>query len=151
MAGTINPAAPHHLPPFITAPGDTDVLFVVIVITLLVAILLIGNFYFKLHALPEHMAHRSQSTQFQVVGILALLALFTHNNLFWVAALLIAAFEVPDFTTPLNAISGAINDLSAKIERMGGRTEPAPAATATNEGEAPPAAPEPPGQPGHGE
>ena len=130
MAGTINPVAPHHLPPFITAPGDTDVLFVVIVITLLVAILLIGNFYFKLHALPEHMAHRSQSTQFQVVGILALLALFTHNNLFWVAALLIAAFEVPDFTTPLNAISAAINELSARIERIGGSAGPAPAGTA---------------------
>jgi hypothetical protein len=43
-----------------------------------------------------------------VVEILALLALFTHNNLFWVAAILIAAFRVPDFLTPLNSIAESL-------------------------------------------
>jgi hypothetical protein len=28
MAESLHPAAPHHLPSFITAPGDTDVLMV---------------------------------------------------------------------------------------------------------------------------
>jgi hypothetical protein len=119
MAGTLHETAPHHLPPFITPPGETDTLFVFIVVSIIVVVLLIGNFYFKLHALPEKMAHGSQSTQFQLVGILALLALFTHNNLFWIAALLIAALKLPDYSTPLNAIAEAVAGLSARGDRLG--------------------------------
>ena len=37
MAELLNPAAPHHLPAFITAPGETDVLMVVMGFILLLA------------------------------------------------------------------------------------------------------------------
>ncbi len=80
----IHPAAPHHLPAFITAPGDTDVLMVGVGIFLIVAILAVGNFYLHLHSLPERMAHKSQKFQFEIVAVLGLLSLFTHNHLFWV-------------------------------------------------------------------
>lgn len=38
MAESLRPAAVDHLPIFITAPGDTDVLFVVMVVFLLLVI-----------------------------------------------------------------------------------------------------------------
>ena len=105
MTAKLNSAAPGTLPPFITEPGETDFLLVIIGCGLIALLVTIGVLYFRLHALPEHMAHRSQSTQMQLVGVLGLLALFTHNNLFWVAALLIAALRIPDVVTPLRSLA----------------------------------------------
>ena len=85
-----HPLAPHHLPGFITAPGETDVLMVVMGIFLIVAVLVVGNFYLRLHTLPERMAHKSQKLQFEIVAVLGLLALFTHIHMFWIAGLLLA-------------------------------------------------------------
>jgi hypothetical protein len=79
---SIHPSAPHDLPSFITAPGDTDVLMVVVGIMLIGAVLAVGNFYLHLHTMPERMAHKSQKLQFEIVAVLGLLALFTHNQLF---------------------------------------------------------------------
>ena len=104
MSEPLHPAAPHHLPAFITAPGDTDVLMVVVGIFLLVAVLAVGNIYLHLHTLPERMAHKSQKLQFEIVAVLGLLALFTHNHLFWVIGLFLAMVDLPDFGTPLRRI-----------------------------------------------
>jgi hypothetical protein len=112
LSDSIHPAAPHHLPPFITAPGDTDVLMVVIGIFLLVAVLAVGNFYLHLHSLPERMAHKSQKFQFEVVAVLCLLALFTHNHLFWVIGLFLAMIDLPDFSTPLRRIAGSVEKMA---------------------------------------
>ena len=57
MSESIHPSAPHHLPSFITAPDNTDVLMVVVGIFLIGAVLAVGNFYLHLHSLPERMAH----------------------------------------------------------------------------------------------
>ena len=72
------------------------------------------------------MAHKSNLVQFQFIAVLSLLALFTHNNIFWVAALLIALVKIPDFSTPLNAIADS-------VERMANAAvaEPKPDATAS--------------------
>jgi hypothetical protein len=112
LSEPLHPAAPHHLPSFITAPGDTDVLMIVVGIILLVAILFIGNLYLKIHSLPERMAHKSQKLQFEIVAVLCLLALFTHNHLFWVIALLLALVDLPDFSTPLRSIAGSVRKIS---------------------------------------
>lgn len=136
MAEPLHPAATHHLPFFITAPGETDLLFVSTAIFVLLAVIGIGVFYFKLHALPEHMAHRGQKVQMEIVAVLALIALFTHNHLFWIAGLLLALIPLPDFTTPLTSIASS-------LERMAGG--PAPDAPATPPmAEAPPARKSPP-------
>jgi hypothetical protein len=82
VSETLHPSAPHDLPGFITAPGDTDILMVVVGIVLIAAVLGVGNLYLHLHTLPERMAHRSQKLQFEIVAVLGLLALFTHNHLF---------------------------------------------------------------------
>jgi hypothetical protein len=104
--------APHHLPGFITAPGDTDVWMVVMGVFLIVAVLAVGNFYLKLHSLPERMAHKSQKLQFEIVAVLGLLALFTHVHLFWIAALLLAMIDLPDFGTPLRSIAGSVEKIA---------------------------------------
>lgn len=110
----MNPAAPHHLPPFVTAPGQSDWLMTVMAVFLIVAIVSVGLIYLKLHALPEHMAHRTNKVQLQVVAVLGLLALFTHNHVFWIAALLLALVELPDFSTPVNSIALSLEKLSGR-------------------------------------
>ena len=97
MSASLNPAAPHHLPAFITAPGETDVLMVVMAVVLVIAVLAVGLLFLRLHTLPERMAHRSHKLQFEIVAVLGLLALFTHMHIFWVAGLLLALIDIPDF------------------------------------------------------
>jgi hypothetical protein len=104
--------APHHLPIYITAPGETDVLMVVMGIFLVVALIWVGTLYLRLHSLPERMAHKSEKLQFEIVAILGLLALFTHIHLFWVAGLLLAMIDVPDFGTPLRSIAGSVEKIA---------------------------------------
>ena len=112
MSESIHPAAPHHLPGFITAPGDTDVLMVAVGIFLVLAVLAVGNFYLHLHSLPERMAHKSQKFQFEIVAMLGLLSLFTHNHLFWVIGLFLAMIDLPDFSTPLRRIAGSVEKMA---------------------------------------
>src|ERR1700733_1966365 len=112
VSETLHPSAPHHLPGFITAPGDTDVLMVVVGIVLIAAVLMVGNLYLRLHSLPEQMAHKSQKLQFEIVAVLGLLALFTHIHLFWVAGLLLAMVDLPDWGTPLRRIAGSVDKIA---------------------------------------
>lgn len=111
-AAAQHPLASQHLPFFITPPGETDTLLYVVAIVVAVIILMIGAFYFKLHAVPEQMAHRMEKAQFEVVSVLALIALFTHNHLFWIAALLLALVPIPDFSTPLRGIAASLARLA---------------------------------------
>ena len=112
MSEQLHPQAPHHLPFFIPAPGETDVLMVVMGIFLVAAVLWVGTLYWRLHSLPERMAHKSQKLQFEIVAILGLLALFTHIHLFWVAALLLAMIDLPDFGTPLRSIARSVEKIA---------------------------------------
>lgn len=120
MADSIHPAAIDHLPAFITAPGQTDWLFNVVVVFLLAIVLAVGNLYFQLHALPEQMAHRGKKVQMEVVAVLALISLFTHNHIFWIAGLLLALIDFPDFSAPIGSIARS-------LEKLSGRDKPAEA------------------------
>jgi hypothetical protein len=112
MTHSAHPAAPHHLPWFITAPDQSDVLMWIMGIFLLIAVLAVGNIFLRLHTLPERMAHRSQKLQFEIVAVLGLLALFTHQHVFWVAGLLLALIDIPEFGTPLRRIAGSAEKLA---------------------------------------
>ena len=79
---------------------------------MILAVLGVGVFYLKLHAIPEQLAHKHGNTQSQLIMVLALLALFTHNNIFWVAALILALLKLPDFLTPINSISESLKKLT---------------------------------------
>lgn len=112
MAATVHAAAPHALPPFITAPGDTDVFFVGTILFLIAVVLVVGVIFLTIHTLPERMAHGAQKLQFEIVAVLGLLALFTHVHLFWVAGLLLALVDLPDWSTPLKRIAGSVEKLA---------------------------------------
>ena len=117
MDNQIHPVATGHLPPFVTAPGQTDILFNIMVIVLIVMILLLGAFYFRLHALPERMAHRANRTQIEIIGVLALISLFTHNHLFWIAGLLLAMIQFPDFRTPMVSIADSLSRIASRYDQ----------------------------------
>jgi hypothetical protein len=117
----LNPAATDHLPFFITAPGQTDGLFNVMIVFLILVVFSVGIIYLRLHALPEHLAHGASKVQIQIVGVLALLALFTHNHIFWIGALLIALVQFPNFSAPLAS-------MAQSLERLAGRAPPEGAA-----------------------
>ncbi|WP_170410536.1 hypothetical protein [Ruegeria atlantica] len=112
-----------HIPSYVTQADGSDFLLTFMFIFTVLVIVLIGVGYFTLHSIPEKIAHESNHPQFQLVGILALLALFTHNGLFWVAAILVAGFQFPDVAAPLRAIADAIRSLGNQRS-----DDPAPAA-----------------------
>ena len=115
----IHELAPHHLPGFLPDATGHDPLMTGMAIFLVIAVLGLGTLYFRLHSLPEHMAHGTSPSQLQIVSILTLLALFTHNNLFWVLALLLAAIKIPDFLTPLNSIARSLQKATTTPESEG--------------------------------
>jgi hypothetical protein len=108
----LHPTATHHLPSFITAPGETDVLMVVTAVILVAAVVGFGLVFFRLHTLPERMAHRSHKLQFEIVAVLGLIALFTHMHIFWIAGLLLALIDIPDFGSPLRRIAGSTEKIA---------------------------------------
>ena len=112
MTDQLHPMTPHHLPFYIVKPGETDVLMIVMGIFLILVVLGVGNLYLQLHTLPERMAHKSQKLQFEIVAVLGLLALFTHIHLFWIAGLLLALVDLPDFSTPLRSIAGSVEKIA---------------------------------------
>ena len=60
MSDQLHPLASHHLPFFITAPGETDVLFNITLWFVVACIILTGVIFFTIHSLPERMAHKSK-------------------------------------------------------------------------------------------
>lgn len=137
MSDQLHPMAPHHLPAFITAPGETDVLMVVMGIFLIIVVLAVGNFYLTLHTLPERMAHKSQKLQFEIVAVLGLLALFTHVHMFWIAGLLLALIDLPDFSTPLRSIASSVEKIAGgapnATDEAAGEMEAAPSGAVSDE------------------
>jgi hypothetical protein len=113
-----HPAATSHLPWFITAPGQTDVLYVITVIIFVLAVFLIGVVFFRLHSLPERLGHKK--LQFEVVAVLGLLSLFTHIHMFWVIGLLLALIDIPDFQTPLRRIASGVEAIAERRELRDG-------------------------------
>jgi hypothetical protein len=144
MTNDIHEAATHHLPSFITAPGQTDVLMIVMAAVLVLAVMGFGIFFFRLHTLPERIAHRTHKIQFEIVAILGLIALFTHMHIFWIAGLLLAFIELPDFGTSLNRIADSAETLAGvkSPESLASphetRTAPEPSSEAPGAAAAPP-------------
>jgi hypothetical protein len=125
MTESIHPTSSGHLPGFITPPGETDVLMVVTGVILVLFVIMVGVLYFRLHALPERFAHKK--LQFEIVCILSLIAMFTHMHIFWIAGLLLALIDFPDFSTPLNRIAGSTERIAGT--GPGGASEQMPRGT----------------------
>lgn len=131
MESNLRDAAIAHAPFFITAPGETDILFHVIVWFVVLAIFGLGALYLTLHALPEKLAHHANHTQIQLISILTLLALFTHNNVFWVAALVLAVIRFPDFMSPIQAMADSLKKIAQTKTGTGDTTAQAVVADTT--------------------
>lgn len=116
-----------HLPAFITAPGETDVLLGIVAVVLILAVLAGGVFFLWLHSLPERMVHNK--IQFDLVAVLALLSLFTHIHAFWVAALLIALIDFPRFSFP--DLSSSLGRIASSLEKLADTGKIAGTETAT--------------------
>jgi hypothetical protein len=112
MDQSLHPAASHHLPWFITAPGESDTLMVAMGVFLVFAVLMFGILFLRLHTLPERIAHKSHKLQFEIVAVLGLIALFTHMHIFWIIGLLLAMIDFPDFGTSLNRIAGSAEKIA---------------------------------------
>ena len=87
-------------------------------------IFLFGVLMLRLHHLPEHIVHMEQKVQYQIVATLELLAMFTHENLFWIAGLLLAMIDLPDFTGLLDRIANAVRRISVRRGSEARRTWP---------------------------
>jgi hypothetical protein len=58
--------------------------------------------------------------------VLGLLALFTHMHIFWVAGLLLALIDLPDFTTPLRRMAGSLETMAGLGPGAGGGKDEEP-------------------------
>jgi hypothetical protein len=121
------------MPSFVTAPGETDVLMIVMAVFLGLFILMVGILYFRLHALPDRFAHKK--VQLEIVCVLGLLAMFTHKHIFWIAGLLLALIDFPDFIGPLKRIARSTEriagvETSGAADRVSTNTEAATEITA---------------------
>jgi hypothetical protein len=125
LTATPNPIATTHLPFFITPPGQTDVLYNVTLVILVGCIILTGVVFLTIHSLPERMAHKSQKVLLDLIALLCLLALLTHEHLFWFIAMVLAFIDIPDFLTPVNRIASSV----ATIARQEAGDKPADAST----------------------
>jgi len=131
MESNLRDAAIAHAPFFITAPGQSDVLFIGVIWFVVIAVFMVGAFYLNLHALPERLAHHANHTQIQLIGILTLLALFTHNNIFWVAALVLAVIKFPDFMSPVKSIARSLKVIAQSKGGINQAMQGEPVASAT--------------------
>jgi hypothetical protein len=113
MTATIHPAAPQNIPFYLPGADGSDPIFTIVTIILVLALMAVGVLYFKIHSLPEQLAEKHNNSQVQLIMVLTLLAMFTHNNIFWVLALLLAVVRFPDFLTPLTSIADSLKKLTA--------------------------------------
>lgn len=116
-----------HLPPFIPGPGEVDALFWVALVILVLAAAGLGSLYLVLHSLPERIAHAGQKAQFQLVAVLGLIALFTHERLFWIAALLLALVRLPDIGGTMARVNQSLARIASVAEERSSPRAPATA------------------------
>jgi hypothetical protein len=130
MVAQMNPAAVGHPPAYFAEPGSADILMWVVAAIVVLAILGTGLLFLTLHTLPERIAHKRQKLQFEIVAVLGLLSLLTHIHWFWIAGLILALVDLPDFMGLFRKMAGSLNDIATNTAAIGdGRPEqiaPAP-------------------------
>ena len=98
-----------NLPFYITGPGESDILFAAVTISLIAIVVGFGALYFTIQAIPDRIVKGASKSQMQLVGLLGLISLFTMNNLYWIAAILLAAIRIPNIMTPLTDIARSLH------------------------------------------
>ena len=131
------------MPFFITAPGETDILFNATLVILVVCIILTGVVFLTIHSLPERMAHKSKKILLDLIALLCLLALLTHEHLFWFAAIVLAFIDIPDFLSPVNRIARSVESMAGQevSDKPEDRSVPSSPDTPAKDRARPPAGP----------
>jgi hypothetical protein len=119
MVAQMNPAAVGHPPAYFVEPGSADIVMWIIAAIVVVSILGTGLLFLTLHTLPERIAHKRQKLQFEIVAVLGLLALLTHIHWFWIAGLILALVDLPDFTGLLRKMAGSLGDIATNTAALG--------------------------------
>ena len=60
------------------------------------------------------MAHKSKKVLLDLIALLCLLALLTHEHLFWFIAIVLAFIDIPDFLTPVNRIARSVATMAGQ-------------------------------------
>jgi hypothetical protein len=60
------------------------------------------------------MAHKSKKVLLDLIALLCLLALLTHNHFFWFVAIVLAFIDIPDFLTPVNRIANSMESIAGQ-------------------------------------
>ena len=116
-----HPAAPAQLPWFITEPGQTDTLMVVTGAFLIAFTATMGALMFRLLYLPVTLVSEGEKAKYEVVAALCVIAMFQPGQFFWIAALLIAMTDFPDYSPLLRQIAGAVGRIAQSRKMI--RTE----------------------------
>ena len=93
--------------------------------------------FLRLHTLPERIAHKSHKLQFEIVAVLGLIALFTHMHIFWVAGLILALIDIPDFGGRLDRMADLLEAIAGKVTERKGVEETVDTTTDDLPGESP--------------
>jgi hypothetical protein len=112
----MHPMAPAQLPSFVPGMDGSDGMLFNTGVFLIIAISCIGILIFMIHAIPEKVAHRSRKAQMEIVSVLCLLSLLSHNHIFWVIGLFLAFVDFPKLGEPFSRIAVA-------LERIGDRRD----------------------------
>ncbi|MBE1284701.1 MAG: hypothetical protein GJ676_15425 [Rhodobacteraceae bacterium] len=104
MDSTLSVEALERLPFWVTPPGETDGFMMVVGFVLVATLLGFGALYFTIQAIPDRMAAGAHKVQMQLVSVLGLISLFTLNNAFWIAAILIAAVPLHEVFPSLKPV-----------------------------------------------
>jgi len=143
VSAELHPAAPHHLPFFIPGPDGSDPVLMGTGLFLIGAVVAFGLLFLRIHTLPERMAHRGHKLQFEVVAVLCLLSLFTHQHIFWVIGLFLALIDLPDFSGPLRRIAGSTERIAGMPAGTGDTIDGDGTERFTHHEPAPPPEPDP--------
>lgn len=102
----MNQPLTENLPFWVTPPGGTDGFMMVVGVVLVAVLLGFGALYFTIQSIPDRMATGAHKVQMQLVSVLGLISLFTMNNAFWIAAILIAAVPLHELFPSLKPEAG---------------------------------------------
>jgi hypothetical protein len=111
------------LPFYLPGPDGADPVMVGTGIVLLGAVLAAGLLFMRIHMLPDHIAHRGRKMQLEIVAVLGLISLFTGIHAFWIAALLLALIDFPDFSEPLRRMAGSAERIAGLPPGAGDTTK----------------------------
>ena len=122
MSDQLHPMAPHHLPAFITAPGETDIWMVVMGIFLVLTVLAVGTSFAAAYVARTDGAQVAEIAVRDRRGAGAAGAVHPHPSVLG-RGLMLALIDLPDLGTPLRRIAGSVEKMAGNRRRARAKGE----------------------------